>query len=214
LCKFLILTVICCLSLVQAAKAQIGAFKIVQFSGIVMTSDSLVGIPYVTIYNRCDHRATTAREDGYFSFVAKEGDTIQFMALGFLDSKYYIPKGMDGTQFSAIQLMTRQALWIDTLFVYPYPTKEAFARDFVHAAVPNDQIAVAQQNLERERWRSLDQLPMDGPENYAYNRQQALAQFYHAGQLPPQNIFNVMAWAKFIEAWKNGSFKRKTKPNW
>ena len=179
-----------------------------------MTADSLVGIPYVTIYNRSDHRVTNSREDGYFSFVAKEGDTIQFMSLGFLNSRYIIPRGMDGNQFSAIQLMTREPFWIDTIFVYPYPSKQAFAHDFVHVPVPNDQMAVAQQNLERERWRSLDQLPMDGPENYAYNRQQALAQFYHAGQLPPQNIFNLMAWAKFIEAWKNGSFKRKTKPNW
>ena len=33
--------------------------------------------------------------------------------------------------------------------------------------------------------------------------------YYYAGQAPPQNIFNVFAWAQFIEAWKRGDFKRK-----
>jgi len=29
------------------------------------------------------------------------------------------------------------------------------------------------------------------------------------GQVPPQNIFNPIAWAEFIQAWKRGDFKRK-----
>ena len=35
--------------------------------------------------------------------------------------------------------------------------------------------------------------------------------YYYYVQVPPMNIFNPLAWAKFIEAWKNGDFKRKEK---
>jgi hypothetical protein len=38
----------------------------------------------------------------------------------------------------------------------------------------------------------------------------ATAQKYtYQGQVPPQNIFNPMAWAEFIQAWKRGDFKKK-----
>ena len=48
---------------------------------------------------------------------------------------------------------------------------------------------------------------MDAQEN-ADRYLRAEAQKYDwAGQAPPQNIFNVFAWAQFIEAWKRGDFK-------
>ena len=31
------------------------------------------------------------------------------------------------------------------------------------------------------------------------------------GQIKLQHIFDAMAWAKFIKAWKNGDFKKKKK---
>jgi hypothetical protein len=29
------------------------------------------------------------------------------------------------------------------------------------------------------------------------------------GQLPKNNLLNPIAWAQFIQAWKNGDFRRK-----
>jgi len=34
---------------------------------------------------------------------------------------------------------------------------------------------------------------------------------YYAGQNQPVSLFNVVAWAKFFEALKNGDFKKKPK---
>jgi hypothetical protein len=48
----------------------------------------------------------------------------------------------------------------------------------------------------------------DGEEVYSYTVQQQAQQNYYAGQLPPMNIFNPVAWAKFIDAVRNGSLKR------
>jgi hypothetical protein len=50
---------------------------------------------------------------------------------------------------------------------------------------------------------------MDEGMNYKNYIKGQTDQLYYAGQLPPQNILNPIAWAKFIQAWKNGDFKKK-----
>ena len=193
-----------------SVRAQFIPVKIVQFSGIVMTSDSLIGIPFAIVYNKCDKRAAQTREDGYFSFVAKTGDTLLFTALGFHAMEYVVPKEIEGDKFSAIQLLSRDNIWLDTIVVYPFPSKEDFKRAFVYSEVPRDQIDIALQNLNREQMRELGEgMAMDGGENSNYFMKKEAARFYYAGQTPPQNIFNVMSWVQFIQAWKNGDFKRK-----
>ena len=36
---------------------------------------------------------------------------------------------------------------------------------------------------------------------------QSSTKYSYMGQNPPQNIFNPLAWADFIQAWKRGDFK-------
>jgi len=50
---------------------------------------------------------------------------------------------------------------------------------------------------------------MDGSMNFKNQMQQQYSKLYYAGQLPPNNLLNPIAWAKFIQAWQNGDFKRK-----
>ena len=51
----------------------------------------------------------------------------------------------------------------------------------------------------------------DADENVDYYMRAEAQKFYYAGQAPPQNIFNLFAWVKFIEAWKRGDFKKRKK---
>ena len=41
--------------------------------------------------------------------------------------------------------------------------------------------------------------------NYLQTMQQETDKLYYAGQLPPNNLLNPIAWGKFIQAWKDGS---------
>ena len=71
-------------------------------------------------------------------------------------------------------------------------------------------MARAQRKLEREAMRQRgESMSMDGAMNQKYYLQQRNSRLYYAGQLPPNNLLNPIAWAKFIQAWKNGDFKRK-----
>ncbi len=79
---FVIICFASCFSMQVSAQAKkLG--KVIQFSGYALTSDSLMGIPFVhvTILNR--GRVATAGPDGFFSFAAVEGDTLYFTNVGY-----------------------------------------------------------------------------------------------------------------------------------
>ncbi|HEY9340053.1 MAG TPA: carboxypeptidase-like regulatory domain-containing protein, partial [Hanamia sp.] len=66
------------------------------------------------------------------------------------------------------------------------------------------------QNLSETNRRALMAVyPRDGREASNYYLKQNAQKYYSAGQLPPQNIFNPLAWAEFIKSWKRGDFKSK-----
>ena len=51
---------------------------LVQFSGVVVSSDSLQPVPFANIFDKSTRRGTVSDYYGYFSFVAGFGDTIVF----------------------------------------------------------------------------------------------------------------------------------------
>ena len=68
----------------------------------------------------------------------------------------------------------------------------------------------ADRNMSRaDAKAAMTGMAMDASLNYKYSMQQYQSKLYYAGQLPPNNLLNPIAWAKFIKAWKNGDFKKK-----
>lgn len=183
---------------------------IVQFSGIVMSSDSLIGLPYTHIIIKNQARGTASNAEGVFSFVAEKGDTVLFSAMGFYDEYYVIPQDLDETRYSVIKLLTRDTIHLPETLVYPWPTREQFREAFLSLDLPDDDLERAKRNLDREILREIGAaMTMDGRENQSYYLRKEAERFYYAGQRPPMNIFNPMAWARFIEAWRNGEFRRE-----
>lgn len=66
------------ITLFGVAKAQDISDEIIQFSGYILTPDTLMGIPFASIKISGTNRGTMSNEEGFFSFAAKEGDTILF----------------------------------------------------------------------------------------------------------------------------------------
>lgn len=184
--------------------------KLIQFSGLVLTSDSLMAMPYVSIYIPGSRRGTVSDLNGYFSFVAEKGDEVHFSSVGFKTSVYKIPDTLKSHKYSMVKLMTADTFYLDEAVVRPLPTREIFDYYFVKADIPDDDLERARKNLERETMREIrNQMGMDGRENQKYYLQQQAQKFYYAGQIPPMNIFSPIAWAKFFEAWKRGDFKKQ-----
>lgn len=194
------------------SNAQFESLKdsVVQLYGVVMTADSLKAIPYVTVQVRGQRRGTMTNEQGVFSIVVLKGDQIEFSSIGYKPKLAEIPRDLEGNQFSLIQLLVTDTVYLPATIIRPRPTREQFERDFVNVDIPDDAIEQARKNNDASTRRALTRVvPTSGNEAASMMLRQNAKRYYYSGQAPPQNIFNPFAWNEFIQAWKRGDFKNK-----
>lgn len=190
------------------AYAQPSDEDLIQFSGVVITGDSLSPVPFTNVVIENSQRGTMTDYYGYFSFVAQKGDSILFSAVGYQRSKFVIPDSLEDNKYSLIQIMVSDTIDLPPAVVYPWPTREQFKEAFLAMVVPETDADRAQRNLEQaDMVARMDATMPSGAETFKYSMQEYQSQVYYAGQAPPQNIFNPLAWAQFIQAWKRGDFK-------
>lgn len=198
--------------IVIKSQAQFETVKdsVVQLFGIVMTADSLKGIEAVSITIRGSHRGTVTNSQGVFSIVVLKGDVIDFTHVQYKPKTVTIPKNLEGNQYSVVQLMVEDTVYLPATIIRPRPSPEQFARDFVNTKVPDDDIEIARQNNSATKRRVLMKTtPGDGGEATSMQMRNVATKATYQGQTPPMNIFNPAAWSEFIQAWKRGDFKNK-----
>lgn len=195
-----------------AAKAQFESARdsVVQLYGVIMTADSLVGIPAVSVVIKGQNRGTITNDQGVFSIVVLKGDYVEFTHVSYKPKIIEVPRNIEGNQYSVIQLMVADTVYLPATIIKARPTPEQFARDFVNVKVPDDDIEIARQNTSAAKRRVLLQTtPGDGGEATRIQFNKIANRAVYQGQTPPMNIFNPAAWADFIQAWKRGDFKNK-----
>jgi signal peptidase I len=201
------LLLVCIGAATHTASAQ---RTLVQFSGLVMSSDSLMALPYVSVYVKATSLGTITNTKGFFTLVAHPGDTVVFSSIGYQTVSYVVPASLIEPRYSVIQLMTRDTINLAETVVYPWPSKEQFREAFLSLQIPDDDLDRARKNLEREALKEMgESLPQDSDEVLDYYAQSQADKLYYYGQTPPMNIFSPLAWAQFIKAWRNGDFKKK-----
>ncbi|HVG14202.1 MAG TPA: carboxypeptidase-like regulatory domain-containing protein [Chitinophagaceae bacterium] len=184
--------------------------SVVQLYGIVMTADSLEGIPVVNITVKGQNRGTMTNNQGVFSIVVLKGDVVEFSHVSYKSKTVTIPANLQGNQHSVVQLMVKDTVYLPATIIRPRPTPQQFERDFVKLKVDDDDIEIARKNnSEATRKALMKTIPGDGGEATALQMRNASTRASYAGQRPPQNIFNPAAWAEFIKAWKRGDYKKK-----
>lgn len=194
------------------AQQTITRDSVVQLYGVIMTADSLRAIGGASVIVVDKGRGTITNNDGVFSIAVLKGDKITFSCIGFKDKTIYIPHHLQDNQYSVIQLMINDTAYLPATIIRSRPTREQFERDFVSTSIPDDAYEIARQNTDEAKRRVLiNSLPPDGREAVNYQLRQQANKYYYAGQIPPMNILNPMAWAEFIKSWKRGDFKRKKK---
>lgn len=185
---------------------------LVQFSGVVVTGESLHAVPFVSIVIKSSYRGTISDYNGFFSFVAQPSDTIEFSAIGFKKGTYIIPDTLQTDRYSLIKIMTRDTILLQETVIYPWPTKDQFKQAFLNLKVPDNDLERAKRNMALAEMRELMvSMPLDGSGNYKALMLEKQNKMYTAGQYPSISLLNPVAWAKFIEAWQRGDYKRKDK---
>jgi len=183
--------------------------RVIQFSGLVVTGDSLAPVPFTNIWIKNTRRGTITDYYGFFSIAVYELDTLRFSSVGFKEVTYVVPDTLSQRRYSAIQVMTRDTIYLSETLIYPWPTREQFRHAFIHTEIPDDDYDRAMRNLARAEMKErLQNFPNTPGMNYRHVMNQANERFYYAGQAPPMRIFDPFAWGQFFQAWREGKFKR------
>ncbi len=187
--------------------------ELIQFSGVTISRDSLFPVPFATILVKNTNRGTTSDFYGFFSFVVKKGDTLVFSSIGYKDEEFIVSDTVEGSHYSLIQTMARDTVELETVNIYPWPTFEQFQEAFLNVEIPDDDLERARKNLDPSIMQEkMESMPMTASMNFKWQNQKRYNAVYYAGQSRINNLsnlFNPIAWAKFIEAWKNGDLKSK-----
>ncbi|MBU3675765.1 MAG: carboxypeptidase-like regulatory domain-containing protein [Chitinophagaceae bacterium] len=191
-------------------QAQFNNDRLVELTGVIMSSDSLRYLPYVTISVINKNQGTMSSERGVFSMVAEKGDTLDFTCVGFRKKRYIVPNDVPSNRLSVIQLMSQDTFYLATTIIRPQLSAEEFERAFRTWDIPDDKYETARKNTEYQTMRMLAfMMPRDGRENQQVYQNLQVQRSYWAGQQPPMTVFSPLAWAEFFKAWKRGDFKRK-----
>jgi hypothetical protein len=192
------------------ASAQQKEKKIIQFSGVVVTGDSLKPVPFTNIFVTGSRTATVSDYYGFFSFAAEEGADITFSAIGFKKAHFVIPDTCHETRYSMIQILFLDTVMLREAIIYSWPTREQFRQAFLNMDNMNDDMARAQKNLAQEEMEIISMnMGMSSQENFKNTMQQYQTRMYYAGGRPPITIMDPLKWAEFVKAWKRGDFKDK-----
>ena len=196
----------------QNAKAQKNNNPYILFTGLVLTSDRLKPIPYVSI--KSSRRGLAGYSDllGHFDIVALKGDTLWFTQAEKTASWHVIPDTLTSNRYNIIKTMVQDTIDIPVIFIRALPSKSFFDHEFVNTTPPDDAYEIARKNLELEAAKQETQLrPADAKASQQMIAQSRVQQLYYYKQAPPQNYLSPVAWMQFLDAWKRGDFKKKKK---
>jgi len=192
-----------------------GKRRVVQFTGIVASGDSLLGVPGASVYVPKAGRGTTSNAYGYFSMPVLAGDSIVFRSLGYRNQTIIIPADYQRQSFSIIVTLQEDATVLPEVRIFPYATEKEFKRAFLALRLPNEKGTAAADNLNEELMRKIfNSQPMGPTANY---RQTMSQQQYNLdrrmGTAPnPQSnnpLLNPFSWLQLVKQVKNGEFKKK-----
>lgn len=186
--------------------------KLVQFSGVIHNADTNVVVPYVSVTNLSYKNYTVnANHQGYFSFVAHEGDTILFTSVGYLSARIIIPK-VPEDKYTAMVNMTAEIKELPMVTPYPWASIDEFNMAFMSLEIADDDIVVAQKNLSPESLAALAAVtPRSAEEIQSYSAMQN-----HIGltnQAVNQRMANPLlspfAWGNLIRQITEGNKSRQ-----
>jgi hypothetical protein len=207
-------------SLFAHAQENLYPLKLIQFSGLVFSNDSLITIPYASVKIRGTYRGTVTNIQGFFSLVTRENDVVEFSSVGFKKRYITIPEGISDAKYTLAVTLEPDTIVLKTINIYPWPTKSKFKDAFVSIDVNKTYNEVLEQNFNQNVMSMmLSNLTMDGKANQnAYLSQMALNATYKGGMTSytmvgngiaiPSSLLDPFAWYRLIQDIKAGKFKR------
>jgi len=193
--------------------SQVRDKKLVQFSGIIMNRDSNTVVPYVTITNMTGRdQFFSANYKGYFSFVANEGDTLVFTAVGYKREGIVIPTNLSDNKYTILMKMQQDVINLPGVRVYPWASTDEFKKEFMTLKFADDDLEIAKKNVSRESLSAMmASLPRDGAEMQSFNFQNNHNRLVNKNinQRLANPLLNPFAWGALIQQIMQGDRSRE-----
>lgn len=193
-----------------SAKAQ--ERSIVQFSGMIYNVDSNVVVPYVSITNKSDKDKTfSGNYQGYFSFVAHEGDTIVFSAIGYRREALIIPKNIQDKKYTVVVKLKAEVVNLPMVRVLPWASIDDFNKDFMSMKFADDDLEIAKKNVARSSLMAMARsLPRDGTEmnNLNFQNNHIALTNKNMNMRGANPLLNPFAWGAFMQQIMQGDKSR------
>jgi signal peptidase I len=206
----IIILAVTLLSQTVFSQAKLDSTRFIQLSGVAISEGDLNSLPYTTVYDKSIQKGVISDYYGFFSMVVLPGDTLLFSSYGFKTSTYIVPDSLKDNRYSMIHMLQRDTVNLPSVTVYPWPSREDFARAFVEMEPYDDAIRRAQRELSGESLAFVAaRLDNDASLASGYVNNQRYTKLYTNGQLPANNLLNPYSWAKLIQDWKAGKLTRQ-----
>lgn len=188
--------------------------KIIQVKGLITNIQNEV-LPYVFVYDKSAQKGYLANEKGDLNIFVERGTELVFSHIGYKKYSFPIPLiGNNDIMFLRIKLLADTIL-LNEITIFPWKTYQQFVQAFLNSNIPKDEITVAEQNFELLKSQLASMETDDNFQSpsiaFKVQQQQLASNLYWKGQTQPMQIFNIMAWQKFIEYIREGKFKNSYK---
>jgi hypothetical protein len=179
--------------------------KAIQISGVVVATDSLIPVPYATIYRSNDKRGTFADYNGYFTMPALVGDTIYFTSVGLKNSFFIIPDDSIQTHISIVQWMELTEILLPEVVVRPYPSPGNLRRELLALDLPGDRYyRFSREAVNAAEYDGLADLS----ESATNEASDMMITRYTSGFKSGGNLLDAAAWGNFVKALKRSDRKK------
>lgn len=196
------------------AQAQ-GQRRVVQFTGIVATGDSLLGVPGATVMVPQAGRGTATNAYGYFSLPVLAGDSIVIRSLGYRNQWVVIPLDYPRQSYSVIVQLKEDATMLPEVRIFPYVTEKDFKKAFLALRLPTERGSRTAENLNEEIMKRIfNNAPVTSMGNYRQTMQQQQFERDRRMGIGPSvqannPLLNPFSWLQLIKQVKDGEFKKK-----
>ena len=184
--------------------------EFVQVSGMI-TDELNRPVPGVAVISQKLHRGTASEWSGIYSITSTPGDTIFFRALGFKRYHTIIPLSYESRQCLVDIMLETDTIMIKEITILPWNSYNEFIQDITKEKPVDPIIENMNENLASIYVAISNQTNFQiSPEaGYKYAMEQNFNTMATKNQSPVNNLFNPIAWTKFINGIKNGLFKNR-----
>ena len=175
--------------------------RVIQLSGVILSEDSVSGLPGVHIYVPKAGRGTTSNRTGYFSMPVLEGDSVVISSVGYTRRHYIVPNSASEYVTIIVEMVT-DVTYLKEVEIMPFPTEEVFKEAILALNIPMDN-GIDPNALNAELLAlMLRTTPMDGQANYKYYMDQYTGSINDRFQPRVNPFLNPFNWARFFRDLK------------